>query len=214
MGIGMSVHGWVRGFRVPSVRGAAPVSHIQRGGGGRFLQKIFKNLLPWARRWEMAGPWHCSGYKTLTFTSMNRLKNSSAFTLVEIMIVVAIIALLAAIATPNFLRARKRSQASVILDDLRALDSAVDQYAIESNKTTGDPYVWSDLMPFLKRGSRMYSVASPSGIPDLVGNPIFSTGQVDVGTPGSATVGLSQASFNALSDVAPLAFWSPFGVAP
>ena len=58
------------------------------------------------------------------------------FTLVEIMIVVAIIALLAAIAVPNFLRARKRSQATRILEDLRIIDSATDQYAIENNKTS------------------------------------------------------------------------------
>ena len=57
------------------------------------------------------------------------------FTLVEIMIVVAIIALLAAIAVPNFLRARKRSQATQVLEDLRLIDSAIDQYAIEYNKT-------------------------------------------------------------------------------
>ena len=53
------------------------------------------------------------------------------------MIVVAIIALLAAIAVPGFLRARKRSQASQILNDLRMIDAAVDQYAIETNRTTG-----------------------------------------------------------------------------
>ena len=64
-------------------------------------------------------------------------KNSHGFTLVEIMIVVAIIALLASIAVPNFLRARKRSQATRILEDLRILDSAGDQYAIETNKITG-----------------------------------------------------------------------------
>ena len=60
------------------------------------------------------------------------------FTLVEIMIVVAIIALLAAIAVPGFLRARKRSQASKIINDLRLIDSAVDQYAIENAKKSGD----------------------------------------------------------------------------
>ena len=53
------------------------------------------------------------------------------------MIVVSIIALLAAIAVPGFLRARKRSQASRIINDLRLIDSAVDQYAIETNKITG-----------------------------------------------------------------------------
>ena len=66
---------------------------------------------------------------------LNKLnKRRGGFTLVEIMIVVAIIALLAAIAVPGFLRARKRSQASRIMNDLRMIDSAVDQYAIENNK--------------------------------------------------------------------------------
>ncbi len=69
---------------------------------------------------------------------LNKLnKRRGGFTLVEIMIVVAIIALLAAIAVPGFLRARKRSQASRIINDLRLIDSAVDQYAIENNKLSG-----------------------------------------------------------------------------
>ena len=55
-------------------------------------------------------------------------KNRGGFTLVEIMIVVAIIALLAAIAVPNFLRARKRSQATRILEDLRVIDSATEGF--------------------------------------------------------------------------------------
>ena len=53
-------------------------------------------------------------------------QKQGGFTLVEIMIVVAIIALLAAIAVPGFLRARKRSQASRIINDLRLVDAAVD----------------------------------------------------------------------------------------
>src|SRR6187549_396807 len=77
-------------------------------------------------------------------------KNRGGFTLVEIMIVVAIIALLAAIAVPNFLRARKRSQATRILEDLRMIDSAIDQYAIETNKTSGANVVWVDVQSYLK----------------------------------------------------------------
>src|SRR5205085_11640812 len=64
-------------------------------------------------------------------------KRRAGFTLVEIMIVVAIIALLAAIAVPGFLRARKRAQASRILNDLRLIDAEVGQYARRKNKTSG-----------------------------------------------------------------------------
>src|SRR5467141_3460091 len=81
----------------------------------------------------------------------------AGFTLVEIMIVVAIIALLAAIAVPGFLRARKRSQASRILNDLRMIDSAVDQYAIETNRTTGATVAITDWTNYLKKGSLLYN---------------------------------------------------------
>src|SRR3979411_960073 len=80
----------------------------------------------------------------------------AGFTLVEIMIVVAIIALLAAIAVPGFLRARKRSQASKILNDLRLIDGAVDQYAIETVRKTDDPVGVPDWTNYLKKGTHLY----------------------------------------------------------
>ena len=76
------------------------------------------------------------------------------FTLVEIMIVVAIIALLAAIAVPGFLRARKRSQATRILNDLRLIDAAVDQYAIETNRSTGNAVTYSDWREYTQERDR------------------------------------------------------------
>src|SRR5437899_1741637 len=99
----------------------------------------------------------------------NKMKTSnrtSGFTLVEIMIVVAIIALLASIAVPGFLRARKRSQASRIINDLRLIDSAVDQYAIETNKISGATVNVSDWTNYLKRGSNLYVTGK-----DILGNP-------------------------------------------
>src|SRR5262245_44362778 len=101
-------------------------------------------------------------------------KNRGGFTLVEIMIVVAIIALLAAIAVPHFLRARKRSQATRILEDLRMIDSAIDQYAIETNKTSGANVDWTDVQRYLKQGTQLYT----SGGVDLLGNT-FGTFSVD-----------------------------------
>jgi prepilin-type N-terminal cleavage/methylation domain-containing protein len=120
------------------------------------------------------------------------------FTLVEIMIVVAIIALLAAIAVPGFLRARKRSQASKIINDLRLIDSAVDQYAIETAKKTGDPVAVSDWTNYLKKDTVLYATGQ-----DLFGDDY---GQQTVDThvvvPANAKT--------VLSDVTDDSFWSPF----
>src|SRR3978361_280099 len=99
-------------------------------------------------------------------------KNRGGFTLVEIMSVVAIIALLASIAVPNFLRARKRSQATRILEDLRIIDSAVAQYAIENNKSSGNRVTWPDVQSYLKTGSVIYV----SGGMDLFGNVYGTSG--------------------------------------
>ena len=92
-----------------------------------------------------------TSYRNLTNMKNSTRKNDSGFTLVEIMIVVAIIALLAAIAVPNFLRARKRSQATRILEDLRVIDAACDQYAIETNKGGGAAVAWNDIQSMLIR---------------------------------------------------------------
>ena len=75
------------------------------------------------------------------------------------MIVVAIIALLAAIAVPGFMRARKRSQASRILTDLRLIDSALDQYAIENNKKSNAPVGVGNWTAYLKKGSPLYNTS-------------------------------------------------------
>jgi prepilin-type N-terminal cleavage/methylation domain-containing protein len=129
-------------------------------------------------------------------------KNRGGFTLVEIMIVVAIIALLAAIAVPNFLRARKRSQATRCLEDLRLIDAADDQYAIENNKSTGNTVAWTDVQNYLKTGSVLYN----SGGSDLFGNPYNGNATFAVDTIPK----LNSLTFSALSDVAPVAFWSPY----
>ena len=125
-------------------------------------------------------------------------RNRAGFTLVEIMIVVAIIALLASIAVPGFMRARKRAQASRVLNDLRIIDSAVDQYAIENNKTTGAHPVWSDLKVYVKKGSSLYNT----------GADIFSH------TYGPFTVDtlpiVPPSTKASLSDVADTSFWSPY----
>jgi prepilin-type N-terminal cleavage/methylation domain-containing protein len=127
-------------------------------------------------------------------------KKRGGFTLVEIMIVVAIIALLAAIAVPGFLRARKRSQATRILNDLRMIDSAVDQYAIETNRITGNTVNTTDWTSYLKSGTVLYNTGK-----DLLGDDY---GLQTVDTLPAVPLN----SYNGLSDVAPAAFWSPYSV--
>lgn len=120
------------------------------------------------------------------------------FTLVELMIVVAIISLLAGIAVPSYARSRKRSQATHVLEDLRMLEYSLDRWAIENNKSPGDVAALSDLLPYIKAGSRLSQGS------DILGNTYGNAFSVDsmpqVPTP----------TYDRLSDVAPAAFWSPY----
>jgi prepilin-type N-terminal cleavage/methylation domain-containing protein len=122
----------------------------------------------------------------------------AGFTLVEIMIVVAIIALLAAIAVPGFLRARKRSQASRVINDLRLIDSAVDQYAIETNKKSGDGVAVTDWTNYLKKDTILYATGRDILNSDYGPQTVDSLPRVPDSTK------------TALSDVTDTAFWSPY----
>src|SRR5271168_956910 len=83
----------------------------------------------------------------------NKVSRKAGFTLVEIMIVVAIIGLLAAIAIPNFVRARTTSQMNACINNLRLIDSAKQQWALEQRQTSTATMSGTDLQPYLCHGS-------------------------------------------------------------
>jgi prepilin-type N-terminal cleavage/methylation domain-containing protein len=83
---------------------------------------------------------------------------NSGFTLVEIMIVVAIIGLLASIAIPNFVQARMEATKRVCISNLQQIDGAIQRWSLEMHKEEGQTVAYSDI-----RGYLQHSVACPSG---------------------------------------------------
>src|SRR5438132_4444401 len=88
----------------------------------------------------------------------NRTSRKSGFTLVEIMIVVAIIGLLAAIAIPNFIKARTTSQMNACINNLRQIDGAIQQWALENKKDSAATVAFTDISGYLKN-----AVICPAG---------------------------------------------------
>ena len=107
------------------------------------------------------------------------IRSSRGFTLVEIMIVVAILTILASLAVPNLMRSRATSQANLCISNLRELDNSVNQMALERGLATGANFNFpNDILPYLKK------------MPNCPANGTYSDGAIGAATP-SCSIGTS-----------------------
>jgi prepilin-type N-terminal cleavage/methylation domain-containing protein len=157
------------------------------------LKDFLRKVLPLARpllifycgsQKAMSGPecihnnppfaWFTAACERKKNSMKNKVSRKAGFTLVEIMIVVAIIGLLAAIAIPNFVRARTTSQMNACINNLRLIDAAKQQWALEQRQvSTSAPNAnGSDLQPYLGHGSTGELPTCPA---DSNATPTFST---------------------------------------
>lgn len=102
------------------------------------------------------------------------------FTLVEIMIVVALLGMLLAIAVPYYVRSRRSAQVNICISNLSVIDGAKDRWAIENSKVNGDTVTWTDLVPYFVKKT----CPCPAGGVYIV-NPIGVKPECTVGPPHS-----------------------------
>ena len=115
----------------------------------------------------------------------------SGWTLVEIMIVVSLIGLLVAICIPSFMKSRETSQLNSIFSNLRIVESAKDQWALQNQKGTGSLPDWPSLSDYIKGGTVKPATSETYTI-NTVGTPACATATVRLGTYNAGDLILAQ----------------------
>jgi prepilin-type N-terminal cleavage/methylation domain-containing protein len=128
----------------------------------------------------------------------NKRHSRSAFTLVEIMIVVAIIGILAVLAVPQFIRSRQLSQGRVLVNDARQIDSAIHQWALQFGKVTGDTVNSASISVYLKTGPLQSKVAA-LGVAGGDVTDVLKIPSITISNVGSAQVRITSAAKTALT---------------
>ncbi len=130
----------------------------------------------------------------------NRVRACGAFSVTETVLLILVAVLLAGVAVPRFLQAQKRSEAREILEDLQAIDSAIDQYAIQSGLAPGSPVPWTKVQYYLRPDSR----AATNPVNRIGGD--YSATPYSVDGPVPTPVGTKAA----LGGVVAEEFWKPY----
>jgi type IV pilus assembly protein PilA len=131
---------------------------------------------------------------------ISSMKRSRAgFTLVEIMIVVAIIGLLAVIAVPGFIRSRQLSQGRALINNARQIDAAVDQWALENGVASGTVNSAS-VSVYLKAGTLQSKVAALGASGGAIAD-VLTSNTISIGNVGSTQVTILTTAKSALPAV-------------
>lgn len=102
---------------------------------------------------------------------MNLPKVNQAFTLIEVLITLGVIALLATIAIANVIKSREKAQLTSIVTNLKNIENAKEQWGLEAKKGVGDIPAVSEIQPYLKAGAMPTPSSGESYQINGIGNP-------------------------------------------